>query len=236
LATLHTLLSHVLLHLRHHRWVHLSRPTGHHRSHGVPLRHPHPASLHAHLHHLLHVLEVLLHHVPIFCHLRGAEVLTRTRSAATLLAVIAIVAHLLVSASSHTPFAWPVIVLPTVKLPATVEAPSSPCAVFMHIAARLSALDFHRLVLDKERLVGKRALDSGVAIEGYETEAAGAHRVFVHHERRVDNAAELREEVAEVVFGGVGAHPTDEYLCCALLFFPGNGALGIDLDNVSLVC
>jgi hypothetical protein len=88
--------------------------------------------------------------------------------------------------------------------------------------------DTDKLAVDLEIAETKEGLDVGV-LEGDEPEALAAARLAVEHDRRVNDLAELGEELAH----GLGRHaarePTDEELRRALVLLPRDGALGIDL-------
>jgi hypothetical protein len=209
-----------LLHLLHHGGIHLAALEGRvgallHHHHGIHATHTgatHAAGLC--LHHLgLHVLEVLLHALPILCHHRGCHAIVSTSSSLVLLVESALVFVAVIEGST-----------------AAATAPTTKFLVFLftHVTARLGALNLDGLAEDGEG-ARERGLNRGVTIKGYEAEAPRTVRVLVHHECGVNDAAELLEEVLEVLFCCFLRNAANKDLGRALLLFARNGSLGINL-------
>lgn len=201
---LHSLHLLVLLHLRHHGGVH-------------------GAALHGR-HLLLRYGEVLLHFGPVLRHHLGRH----GWALGVLLSALA-----LVLVSAVVVVAAVVEVFPPSSSPAAAAATPAASIVHVfflaHVAARLRFLDFDRFVLEHQ-IALQGEFDGGLAVKGHEAEAARAVGDLVDHQRGVDDAAELREVVFEVLLVGFLAHAADEDLGRAFLLVAGDGALGVDLE------
>ncbi len=211
LLLLHHLLLH-LLHLLHHLGVHvahhvlvaLAAASAHHVLHLLHLHHvlPHGGvHVHAAVHgHLrLHHLEVLLHALEVLSHDLGCHTT---------------VAHLLAHA---------------LALFILFEFATLGSFFFLaQVATRLGALDLDWLAVNLERNV-YAGVDAGLVFKGNETKASWTSRVLVHHQRSIDNAAELGKEVAEFLVGRVLADSANKDLARLFLFIAWDSSLGINL-------
>lgn len=193
----------VLLHLRHHGGVH-------------------GAALHG-CHLLLRYGEVLLHLSPVLRHHLGRHgwalgvLLPLVLVLVSAVVVVAAVVEVFSPSSSSSATA------------ATAAASVVHVFLLAHIATRLRFLDFDWFVLEHQ-IALQGELDGGLAIEGHKAEAARTVGDLVDHQRGVDDAAELREVVFEVLLVGFLAHAADEDLGRAFLLVAGDGALGVDLE------
>ena len=230
-ATLHATALLLLLllhgsHLLHHLGVHAASAAlaathaGHHLLHhlGVLLHGGHlmvHATGHATtLHLLLHHLEVLLHALPVLGHHGRAHVVC----AASLSSLVLLGAKV-VLVSTATASAC------TAKAAATTSASAT---LLTEVTTGLGTLDFDRLAVNCQRL-RQSTLDSLVVVKGDEAESTRAAGVLVHHECAVEHVAELCEELAEICFGGLLGHTSDENLRGLLLLVTRDCALRINL-------
>jgi hypothetical protein len=197
--------AHHVLHLLHHCWVHL----GPHATHGHGILH---AALLLRSNLLLHLLKVLLHTLPVLGHHGWAHSLGV--ASASLLILL-----LIIEASSAV-----------VAIPEFATAAKLLVLFLAHVAAGLCTLDFNRLSEDLQRSL-EGSVDSSVPVKGDEAKTARAARIFIHHQGSIHDAAELLEEVLEVILCGFLADPTDEDLACPFLLLTGDGALRIDLGT-----
>lgn len=222
-----------LLHLLHHSRVHPSgRATragalpalhllhGHHLLHHCRVhaaRHCHSVlRRHLGLHHckvLLHALPVLRHHLRAHAVGHAAGALLALRVAVVVVLVVALEAVILAAASAELAAAAAVVVV-------------------AHVAARLGLFDFNGLAEDLEWL-GEGGLDGCLALEGDEAEAARAASILVHHERGVNDAAELGEELFKISLRGFLGDAADEDLAGFLLLITWNGTFGVNLAGLA---
>jgi hypothetical protein len=228
---IHHLLHHSRVHTRRHPARPTTRPTpAHHLLHLLHLLHIHHLRhgrvhipVHHHLllehgHGLLHALDILRH-----------DLARHARRARPHAAAHAHSRHL--PAIIHpTPTPTPTSTAHTLPLTPKLAPAAGGILVIAEVAPRLGFLDLDRLAVDLE-VGGEAGLDAGLALEGHEAESTRAARVLVHHERGVDDAAELRKVLAELVVGGFLADAADEDLGRLLLLVAGDGALGVDLDR-----
>ena len=75
----------------------------------------------------------------------------------------------------------------------------------------------------------KASIHCGVAVESDESEATRPASVLVHHQRCVNHATELLEEVLEVLLGRLLTDTTNKDFAGSLLLLPGNCPLRVDL-------
>jgi len=227
LAALLTLLLHHLLHLLLHLLSHLRVHVLHHvlRIGATASSASHHLLLHLlHLHHVLphgwvhghssthghlrlHHGEVLLHSLEVLGHDLGCH---------------AIVAHLL----THGTLARLVAVLS--------ELATSRSFLFLpEVAPGLSFLDFDWLSVDLQWHVNA-GIDTCFVFECDKAEPSWTASIFIHHESRIHDAAELSKVLLEFLVGGFLANTTNKDLACLFLFVSRNSSLGIDLYDISL--
>jgi hypothetical protein len=204
---------HLRLHGLHGHWVHAAHGVGH-------------AAAAALLGEgLLHLLEVLLHALPVLGHHGGGHGAIGTLLGSALLVIVAASAVVVAAVTVAALVAVVELVVAAELLVAAV--------VVAHVASGLGALDLDGLAENLERLA-KSGIDSGVAVKGDESETTRTSGLLVHHQCGIDNPTELLEELGKVFLSRFLADTTDKNLARALLLLTRNSPLRVNLVHVSV--
>ena len=214
-----------LSHLLHHCWIHAAAAATatrcHHLLHHSLLLHGghriHTSSRVAS--HRLHLLEVVLHVLPVDC------CLSRCHVVASILTTLVLLFSIIAAKVAAT----------SLLAPELVMSSSSTFAV-TDVAPGLSTFDFDVLVVNFV-VLGKDSIHGSITVEGHKTEPTRSTGVLVHHQRSIKDSTELLKELSEFDICALLANTADENLRCPFLFVTWNGALRVDLShNLVLVC
>jgi hypothetical protein len=158
--------------------------------------------------HRLHLLEVVLHVLPVNC------CLSRCHAVASVLTSLILLFSIIAEITATTLLAPKFVVSSTVAI--------------TDVAPGLRALNFDVFVVDFV-VLGKDSVYGSVTVERDETKPTWSSCVFVHHQCSIQNSTELLKELPELDICAFLADAADENLRCSFLFFTWNGALRVDL-------
>lgn len=158
----------------------------------------------------MHLLEVLLHTLPVLRHHGWSHA-----------AIAALLLILLLIIKVSAVVAITVAELVTAKL--LVAA-----VIVAHVTSWLSSLDLDGLAENLKGL-SQGCVYCSITVKGNESKPTRSSSFFIHHKGSIDDTTELLEELCEVFFGRLLADTADEDLAGTFLLFPRNGTFRIDL-------